>query len=347
MKKKTIIIIVAILISLGILACAGGYFLSSQKNNPKELYENNKEISTIGWKEYANSKYGYKIKYPISWELTGNSASESIEIVPSSNSPEEKILESSGKKSSGIEISVKENSKFLSSRSWILENLSADSYQRRNLKDEKYGENLAIKIINYLDTNFAIYFARESSIYELLVYEGESPAEIEAIVKSFEFVSVSTKEYKVYTVKEGETLSYIASKFNIAWPKLASYNKIKSPDEVFVGQKLKIPLDPTSVPTASDSTSIDIDLAKTYQNQVDAGREVWRLDPLEVAKREIPPQKDISEDDSFRIIAEDKIAGIVTCEIIKKNGEKYEAVLTQPVRHGSGGIWMVKSLKIK
>jgi len=347
MKKKTIIIIVATIILLGAVACAGGYFFAVFKNNPGEVAGGSEEVSTVGWKEYSNSRYGYKIKYPPGWELIGNSASESVEIVTSDDSPEEEILGSAGKKSCGIEIQIKENKKSLSSRSWILENLSADSYQRRNLRDEKYGENTATKIIAYQDTNYAVYFARESSIYELLVYEGGSLAEIEAIIKSFEFISVSAKEYKAYTVKKGETLSYIASKFNIAWPKLAKYNEIKSPDEVFAGQKLKIPLDPTSIPTASDTTSVDMELARTYQNQVDAGREVWRLDPLEVAKREIPPQKDISKDDSFRIVAEDRLAGIVTCEIAKNNGEKYEAILIQPVRHGSGGIWMVKSLESK
>jgi LysM repeat protein len=347
MKKKTIIIIVAVFIALGAVACVGGYLLALRKNDSGEIAKNTEEISMVGWKEYSNSRYGYKIKYPVGWELKGNSVSEAVELASPSDSPEEEILDSSGKTSCGIEIQTKENKKSLSSRSWIIENLSADSYERRNLRDEKYGENPATKIINFKDTDFAVYFARESSIYELLVYEGEYHAEIEAIIKSFEFTSAISKEYKIYTVKEGETLSYVASKFNIAWPKLAKYNKIKSPDQVYTGQKLKIPLDPTSVTTTSDTNSVDMDLAKTYQNQVDAGREVWRLDPLEVAKREIPPQKDILESDSFRVVTEDRLAGIITIEITKSNGEKYEAVLVQPVRRGSGGIWVVKSLKIK
>lgn len=347
MKKKTVVIIVAVFIALGTLAVVGGYLLALRKNDSGEIAKNTEEVSTIGWKEYSNSKYGYKIKYPVGWELKGDSVSETVELAPPSDSPEEEIQNLAGKKSCGIEMRAKENKKSLSSRSWIIENLSADSYERRNLRDEKYGENPATKIINYKDFDFAVYFARQSSIYELLVYEGDKSAEIEAIIKSFEFTSVTSYEYKIYTVKEGETLSYVASKFNIAWPKLAKYNKIKSPDQVYAGQKLKIPLDPTSIPTTSDTNSVDMDLAKTYQNQVDAGREVWRLDPLEVAKREIPPQKDILESDSFRIVTEDRLVGIITIEIAKSNGEKYEAILVQPVRHGSGGIWMVKSLKTK
>lgn len=52
----------------------------------------------------------------------------------------------------------------------------------------------------------------------------------------------STKiSYEVYTVKEDETLSDIASKFGTTYQKLAKYNNIKNPNLIYKGQKIKIP----------------------------------------------------------------------------------------------------------
>lgn len=332
---------------MGAMAGIFGYWYASQKNTGEAEIQQKEPVSTVGWKEYLNSKYGYKIKYPQGWQIKGTSTSGEVVVGFIPETDEEKILNSAGQDLDSLEVSVKENPNSLSSRDWVLENLSADTYERRNLRDETYGTNSATKIIDCLDSSYTVFFARESSIYQILVYQKDKADELEAIINSFEFTATTAKEYQTYTVKEGETLSFIASKFNIAWPKLASYNKIKSPDQVYAGQKLKIPLDPNAVPTSSDTTSINMELARTYQNNVDSGREVWRLDPLEVAKKEIPPQKDITSDDSFRVITEDRLAGVVSIEIINSSGQKFEATLVQPVRKGSGGIWMVKSLTAK
>lgn len=52
----------------------------------------------------------------------------------------------------------------------------------------------------------------------------------------------STKiSYEVYTVKQDETLSDIASKFGTTYQKLAKYNNIKNPNLIYKGQKIKIP----------------------------------------------------------------------------------------------------------
>lgn len=45
----------------------------------------------------------------------------------------------------------------------------------------------------------------------------------------------------VYTVKAGDTLSGIASKYGTTYQKLAAYNGISNPNLIHVGQKIKIP----------------------------------------------------------------------------------------------------------
>lgn len=44
-----------------------------------------------------------------------------------------------------------------------------------------------------------------------------------------------------YTVKSGDTLSGIASKYNTTYQKLAEYNNIANPSIIYVGQKIRIP----------------------------------------------------------------------------------------------------------
>lgn len=46
---------------------------------------------------------------------------------------------------------------------------------------------------------------------------------------------------EVYTVKKGDTLSGIASKYNTTYQKLAEYNGIANPNLIYPGQKIKIP----------------------------------------------------------------------------------------------------------
>lgn len=50
-----------------------------------------------------------------------------------------------------------------------------------------------------------------------------------------------------YKVKSGDTLSGIAKKFNTTYQKLATYNGIKNPNLIYVGQIIKIPGCKTSI----------------------------------------------------------------------------------------------------
>lgn len=44
-----------------------------------------------------------------------------------------------------------------------------------------------------------------------------------------------------YVVKKGDTLTKIANKYNTTYQKLASYNNIKDPNKIYIGQIIKIP----------------------------------------------------------------------------------------------------------
>lgn len=59
-----------------------------------------------------------------------------------------------------------------------------------------------------------------------------------------------------YTVKKGDTLSGIASKFGTTYQKLAEINGIKNPNKIYVGQVLKIKSTNTTTQTTSTSGKV-------------------------------------------------------------------------------------------
>jgi len=63
--------------------------------------------------------------------------------------------------------------------------------------------------------------------------------------QSQEIVQAPTTVDVTYTVKSGDTLSGIASKYNTTYQKLAEYNNIPNPSIIYVGQKIRIPWTPT------------------------------------------------------------------------------------------------------
>lgn len=75
-------------------------------------------------------------------------------------------------------------------------------------------------------------------IYLPIEFENKSTEKIEAKPEPTEDI--------IYIVNKGDTLSGIASKYETNYQKLAEYNKIKNPNVISVGQKIKIP---TSIKT--------------------------------------------------------------------------------------------------
>lgn len=49
--------------------------------------------------------------------------------------------------------------------------------------------------------------------------------------------------YITYTVRKGDTLSAIGAAYGVAWYKLAEFNALADPSLIYIGQKIKIPVD--------------------------------------------------------------------------------------------------------
>jgi LysM repeat protein len=68
-------------------------------------------------------------------------------------------------------------------------------------------------------------------------------------------VPTPTVVQNVYTVKEGDTLSRIASQNNTSIDAISKANDISDPNKLQVGQKLVLPAGASGAPAASGSTS--------------------------------------------------------------------------------------------
>lgn len=62
--------------------------------------------------------------------------------------------------------------------------------------------------------------------------------------KKVETVQKPVTNDTVYTVKSGDTLSEIATKYNTTYQRLAEYNNISNPSIIYIGQKIRIPWEP-------------------------------------------------------------------------------------------------------
>lgn len=107
---------------------------------------------------------------------------------------------------------------------------------------EKIYDDGSILTSNSAYSGTLFYTKKISNTYALSGYNFEgfiyNPVEFEEEVE--EEATTNTSE-TVYTVKKGDTLSEIASKYGTTYQKLAEYNGIDNPDLILVGQKIKIP----------------------------------------------------------------------------------------------------------
>lgn len=76
-------------------------------------------------------------------------------------------------------------------------------------------------------------------------YDKYAGKKVEAPQESAQEVQVKpVANDTIYTVKSGDTLYEIASKYNTTYQKLAEYNNIANPSIIYVGQKIRIPYTP-------------------------------------------------------------------------------------------------------
>ena len=95
----------------------------------------------------------------------------------------------------------------------------------------------------------------------------------EAIQKIVNQAYASSSSYQIYTVKSGDTLSGIGSKFGVSYQKIAADNNISNPNLIHPGQVLKIytdrpqqPIYETYVVKAGDTLS---EIAQQFGTSVD------------------------------------------------------------------------------
>jgi lipoprotein-anchoring transpeptidase ErfK/SrfK len=63
--------------------------------------------------------------------------------------------------------------------------------------------------------------------------------------------ATETTKYKVYVVKQGDTLGKISRKFKVSIDKIVKVNELGKAKRVYVGQKLRIPLPKKNVPQSN------------------------------------------------------------------------------------------------
>lgn len=127
--------------------------------------------------------------------------------------------------------------------------------RKARLTAEGYDYNAIQTIVNNLSSTKPILKSNEEIATEVLsgkwgngnerktrlVQAGYDYNAIQDIVNKRASSAASAKpSYAIYTVKRGDTLSGIASKFGTNYKKIASDNGITNPNKIFAGQQLKI-----------------------------------------------------------------------------------------------------------
>lgn len=163
-----------------------------------------------------------------------------------------------------------------------------------------------------------------------------SPPPIEVGAK----VSNPSQSYKIAL---GDTLYSIGSKFKIDWLDLAQVNGIKNPDAVVAGEVIAIPeIDPTTK-KIQISFQVNQTQAKEAQSRVEKGQESWRVDPIEVSKKDAPPFFGITGTESFFQVEKNEEKGEAKIKV-QLEGKEYLIKLTQPVEKGKNGIWAILAI---
>ena len=124
-----------------------------------------------------------------------------------------------------------------------------------------------------------------TSVGRLSGYSGDLDLNRLTGTKPLEFFTGTQKQAKpakssttsIYTVQKGDTLSKIAHTYKTTVSELAKINKIKNPDLIFVGQKLKVPGKPKATTTTATAARYHVvkkgdtlwEIAKKYGTTVD------------------------------------------------------------------------------
>lgn len=157
-------------------------------------------------------------------------------------------------------------------------------------------------------------------------------------------------EAKSHTVAVGETLSSIGLRYTVPWEAIAAYNEIGPPYQVKAGTVLKIPpagLIEEQVKAAKKIQEIELPLDRERlaeaQKEVAAGRLLWRLDPIEVIKRDSPLRFQLDDRAIYFLKSKDTTTGKAIVDI-ERQSRQFEVHLIQPVDKGPQGVWAIEKI---
>lgn len=353
MSKFTLI---TLLILGGIIIASaagfGGFFFGSKKTAVRNQTTNQKQEITKDWKVYPNSKFGYSIKYPQDWYLVDEENSEKVIFSTTQNGqkPTDSI-----KDWAKVQIQIFENHEKISLKDWLSKNQESENFDEKNSQEISIAGQKGFRVSPIGDAMEGYFLAKDEIIYSLKGYwNPDDPKQFpmiwQAMVDSFQFGTALGEEMLEYTVQPGDTLFDISMKFNVKLEAIAKANNLQDPYPIYIGQVLKIPGVKGASTESENPNEKKFEIDKTslnqIQSQVDTGRETWRLDPVAVAKSQVPGTFEIQKTDRFTLKSKDTTSGQAVIEV--KSGDKiFEVTMIQPVKIGSSGIWTTYSVTKK
>lgn len=144
----------------------------------------------------------------------------------------------------------------------------------------------------------------------------------------------------VYSVKKGETLFGIGSKFQVNWQLIVLANGLESENSIQAGKQLVIPKLSNETDYYRVDFTVNEDNASLLNAQLRDESTSDYYDPKIVARTSAVPYFGIGEGDEFTILEQDNSRG--TAVVQAKGGEITNVVgLYQPKQKGEKGFWAI------
>lgn len=89
---------------------------------------------------------------------------------------------------------------------------------------------------------------------------------------------------------------------------------------------------------------VDPEVVRSWQEEVDRGTNLWRLDPVDTVRRQGALYGFDPFSDEFTVVQMDPEKGQALVRV-KHDGREYEVVLVQPLRRGEKGVWWIETIR--
>lgn len=149
-----------------------------------------------------------------------------------------------------------------------------------------------------------------------------------------------------HKVEKGETLFVIGQKYSIEWASIVKANGLADENLIKVGDVLVVPTVDAKAGVNQVDFTVDTEKAKAIQATTNTQPSTanWRLDPVEVAKKEGSGVYGLTANDNWVLGNKNSETGQATVRVVHED-KQYEVSLTQPVEKGESGIWAVTVVK--